>query len=73
MQVKENSFLVTGGASGLGESVARAIVKHWSLSWVIVRALCAVTSLTAMKYNQRLKWQSQLLAAYKAQSTVRVS
>ncbi|MDN3446716.1 SDR family NAD(P)-dependent oxidoreductase [Psychrobacter sp. APC 3281] len=26
MQVKENSFLVTGGASGLGESVARAIV-----------------------------------------------
>ncbi|KRU22039.1 SDR family NAD(P)-dependent oxidoreductase [Psychrobacter piscatorii] len=26
MQIKENSFLVTGGASGLGESVARAIV-----------------------------------------------
>ncbi|KRG35419.1 SDR family NAD(P)-dependent oxidoreductase [Psychrobacter sp. P11G3] len=26
MQVKENSFLVTGGASGLGESVARTIV-----------------------------------------------
>ena len=26
MQVKESSFLVTGGASGLGESVARAIV-----------------------------------------------
>ncbi|MCG3858723.1 SDR family NAD(P)-dependent oxidoreductase [Psychrobacter sp. Ps2] len=28
MQVKENSFLVTGGASGLGESVARAIVEQ---------------------------------------------
>ena len=28
MQVKENSFLVTGGASGLGESVARAIVDQ---------------------------------------------
>ncbi|MGE6407232.1 MULTISPECIES: SDR family NAD(P)-dependent oxidoreductase [unclassified Psychrobacter] len=28
MQVKENSFLVTGGASGLGESVARAIVSQ---------------------------------------------
>lgn len=26
MQIKENSFLVTGGASGLGESVVRAIV-----------------------------------------------
>ncbi|MGP4864432.1 SDR family NAD(P)-dependent oxidoreductase [Psychrobacter sp. T6-5] len=26
MQVKQNSFLVTGGASGLGESVVRAIV-----------------------------------------------
>jgi len=28
MQIKENSFLVTGGASGLGESVARAIVEQ---------------------------------------------
>lgn len=28
MQVKQNSFLVTGGASGLGESVARAIVDQ---------------------------------------------
>ncbi len=28
MQVKENSFLVTGGASGLGESVAWAIVRQ---------------------------------------------
>ncbi|WP_296211726.1 SDR family NAD(P)-dependent oxidoreductase [Psychrobacter sp. UBA3480] len=28
MQVKENSFLVTGGASGLGESVTRAIVDQ---------------------------------------------
>ena len=28
MQIKENSFLVTGGASGLGESVARAIVSQ---------------------------------------------
>ena len=28
MQVKESSFLVTGGASGLGESVARAIVEQ---------------------------------------------
>ncbi|WP_201579592.1 SDR family NAD(P)-dependent oxidoreductase [Psychrobacter sp. Pi2-52] len=28
MQVKENSFLVTGGASGLGESVARVIVDQ---------------------------------------------
>lgn len=28
MQIKENSFLVTGGASGLGESVVRAIVSQ---------------------------------------------
>ncbi|WP_435978781.1 SDR family NAD(P)-dependent oxidoreductase [Psychrobacter sp. DM4] len=28
MQVKDNSFLVTGGASGLGESVVRAIVAQ---------------------------------------------
>ena len=28
MQVKQNSFLVTGGASGLGEAVARAIVTQ---------------------------------------------
>ncbi|MGP4716732.1 SDR family NAD(P)-dependent oxidoreductase [Psychrobacter sp. T6-6] len=28
MQVKQNSFLVTGGASGLGESVARVIVDQ---------------------------------------------
>ena len=28
MQIQENSFLVTGGASGLGESVARAIVSQ---------------------------------------------
>ncbi|MGO2998159.1 MAG: SDR family NAD(P)-dependent oxidoreductase [Moraxellaceae bacterium] len=28
MQVKQHSFLVTGGASGLGESVARAIVSQ---------------------------------------------
>ncbi|MCG3878669.1 SDR family NAD(P)-dependent oxidoreductase [Psychrobacter sp. Ps6] len=28
MQIKENSFLVTGGASGLGESVARVIVEQ---------------------------------------------
>ena len=28
MQVKQNSFLITGGASGLGESVARAIVAQ---------------------------------------------
>ncbi|ERL55930.1 MULTISPECIES: SDR family NAD(P)-dependent oxidoreductase [Psychrobacter] len=28
MQIKENSFLVTGGASGLGESVVRAIVAQ---------------------------------------------
>lgn len=28
MQIKENSFLVTGGASGLGEAVVRAIVAQ---------------------------------------------
>jgi NAD(P)-dependent dehydrogenase (short-subunit alcohol dehydrogenase family) len=28
MQIQENSFLVTGGASGLGESVVRAIVSQ---------------------------------------------
>ncbi|MBH0095826.1 SDR family NAD(P)-dependent oxidoreductase [Psychrobacter sp. NZS113] len=28
MQIEKHSFLVTGGASGLGESVVRAIVEH---------------------------------------------
>ncbi len=28
MQVQGNSFLVTGGASGLGEAVVRAITKQ---------------------------------------------
>lgn len=28
MHIKDNSFLITGGASGLGEAVVRAIIEH---------------------------------------------